>query len=50
MLTRISPDGARIEVRSFECPKCGHVLIERVGTDPIEQAKGWLSSELRPPK
>ena len=51
MPTRIAPDGASFEIRSFECPKCDHVYIERVATDdPMELCKGWLSSELRPPK
>jgi hypothetical protein len=50
MLVRISPDGLGFEVRSFECPECNHVVIERVATDPLEQAKGWLlAGELRPP-
>jgi hypothetical protein len=50
MLTRISPDGANFEARSFECPKCNHVVIERVAADPLENAKGWLSSELKRPE
>ena len=50
MLTLISPDGAGFEARSFECPKCEHVVIERVATDPLETAKGPLSSELKRPE
>jgi len=38
-LARISPDSAGFEARSFECPKCDHVVIERVATDPLEHAK-----------
>ena len=50
MLTRISPDCVGFEARSFECPKCDHVVIERVATDPLENAKGWLSRELKRPE
>ena len=49
MLARITPDGPGYEARSFECPTCAHVVIERVATDPIEQCKAWLSGELKPP-
>jgi hypothetical protein len=49
MLARISPDAPGFEVRLFECPECQHLVIERVDTDPLEQAKGWLAGELRPP-
>jgi hypothetical protein len=48
VLARIMPDRA-FDVRSFECPKCYRVLIERVPTDP-KKSKGWLSSELKPPR
>jgi len=50
VLSRITPDGRGFESRSFECPKCDHLFIERVPTDPMEQSKGYLSGELRPPK
>lgn len=49
VLARIMPDPT-FDVRSFECPKCYRVLIERVPTDPMEKSKGWLSSELKPPR
>ena len=52
MLARIEPEGKGFETRSYECPKCEHVQIERVATDidPLKFCKGWLSSrELRPP-
>ncbi|HKH02198.1 MAG TPA: hypothetical protein VKB08_15935 [Bradyrhizobium sp.] len=49
MLARITPDGPGYEARSFACPTCAHVVIERVATDPIEQCKAWLSGELKPP-
>ena len=49
VLARISPDGPGYEVRSFECPKCEQVYTQRVPTDPMENCKGWLRGELRPP-
>jgi|tagenome__1003787_1003787.scaffolds.fasta_scaffold20830297_2 hypothetical protein len=49
MLARISPDGEGYELRQFECAKCDHIEVERVATDPIPTATGWLSGELRPP-
>jgi hypothetical protein len=50
MLARIMPDGPGFETRSYECPKCQRVYIERLA-DPLSTAKGWLSSkELEPPK
>jgi len=50
MLARISPDGEGYELRQFECPKCNHIVVERVATDPIATAGGLLSGELRPPQ
>jgi hypothetical protein len=35
MLARISPDGPGFEFRSFECPECERVSIERIAIDPI---------------
>jgi len=49
MLARITPDGRGFELRTFECPKCEDIVVERVATDPLELAKGWLTSELKPP-
>jgi hypothetical protein len=49
-LARIMPGVPGFEVRSLECPHCEHALVQRVETDPIESTKGWLSSELKPPK
>ena len=50
MAARISPDGDGFELRQFECPKCNHIVVERVATDPIATTGGWLSGELRPPQ
>jgi len=49
ILARSSPDG-RLESRMYECPKCEDVVVEPVAIDPLELAKGWLSSELKPPQ
>jgi hypothetical protein len=38
-LTRIAPDGRGFELRTFECPKCDQVHVERVPTDPIAAKK-----------
>jgi len=49
MLTRIAPDD-----RALKCARLSaRNAISRHRTrptDPLEKAKGWLSSELRPPK
>jgi hypothetical protein len=51
MLARISPGREGFELQSFDCPKCNHELtIEAAEVDPLRAAKGWLSSELRPPE
>jgi hypothetical protein len=51
MLARIAPDGPGFELRSYECPKCEYVSVERVATEPLETCKGWLiSKELEPPR
>jgi hypothetical protein len=51
MLARIAGDGAGFETRSYECPKCEYVSVERVATEPLETCKGWLiSKELEPPR
>jgi hypothetical protein len=33
---------------AYECPRCGFVQVT-VEQDPLEIAKGWLASELKPP-
>ncbi len=49
VLTRTAVEPKGFEMRSFECPDCDHVVIERVSTDPMETGKGWVEGELRPP-
>jgi ribosomal protein L37AE/L43A len=49
-LARIAPGVAGFEIRSFECPHCEHDIVQRVATDPLVSAEGWLSGELKPPK
>jgi hypothetical protein len=50
MLARIQPCPERnSEVRTFECPKCDHV-VEQLALDPMKSDKaGWLKSNLNPP-
>src|SRR4051794_9111341 len=43
MLARIAPDGEGYELRTFECPKCNQIVLERVAADPIATANGWVS-------
>ena len=50
ILARTSPDGRGLELPRYECPKCEDVVVEPVAIDPLELAKGWLSSELKPPQ
>ena len=50
MLERVSRGPIGFEHRLFECPKCDHVEISVIASDPIEStASGWLSGELRAP-
>jgi hypothetical protein len=51
MLARIQPGPQRnSEVRTFECPRCDHVL-EQVALDPMKSEKaGWQNSDLNPPQ
>ena len=43
------PDG--LEMRTFECAKCGHTETRTGASDPLESnAVGWIKSELRPPR
>lgn len=49
-LTRVASDPKGFKVRSFECRDCDHVFVERVSTDPMETDRGWVESELRPPR
>jgi hypothetical protein len=50
MLERVSPGPTGFEHRLFECPKCDHVEISVIASDPFKsKAVGWLGSELRAP-
>jgi hypothetical protein len=50
MLERVSLGPIGFEQRLFECPKCDHVEISIIASDPIKsKAAGWLAGELRTP-
>jgi hypothetical protein len=50
MLERVSPGPNGFEQRLFECPKCDHIEIEVIPSDPIRsKVAGWLAGELRAP-
>jgi hypothetical protein len=50
MLERVSSGPIGFEHRLFECPKCDHVEISVIASDPFaSQAAGWLEGELRAP-
>jgi hypothetical protein len=50
MLARIEPGPNGSDLRTFECPKCEHVLKTMV-EDPLKSdSAGWVSGELRPPE
>jgi hypothetical protein len=50
MLERTSPGPVGFEQRLFECPKCDHVEINVIASDPFKsKAVGWLDGELRTP-
>lgn len=43
------PDG--LEIRTFECAKCGHTETKTMASDPLKSdAINWINSELRPPR
>ena len=49
-LERVSPGPIGFEHRLFECPKCDHVAVSVVASDPFNsKAVGWLAGELRTP-
>jgi hypothetical protein len=48
MLARIEPGPAHSDLRTFECPKCSHVLTT-TAEDPMSNA-GWQHSGLQAPK
>jgi hypothetical protein len=50
MLERVSAGPVGFEHRLFECPKCDHVEITVIASDPFKStAVGWLAGELRAP-
>jgi hypothetical protein len=50
MLERVSSGPIGFEQRLFECPKCDHVEIKVITSDPINaKATGWLAGELTAP-
>jgi predicted Zn finger-like uncharacterized protein len=50
MLERVSVGPTGFEHRVFECPKCNHVEISAIASDPFKsKAAGWLKGELRSP-
>ena len=50
MLERVSTGPIGFEQRLFECPKCDHVEISVIASDPLKsKATGWLTGELRTP-
>jgi hypothetical protein len=50
MLERVSPGPIGFEHRLFECPKCDHVEIRVIASDPFKsEAVGWLNGDLRAP-
>jgi hypothetical protein len=50
MLERVSPGPLGFDHRLFECPKCDHVEISVIASDPLKsKAAGWLAGELTAP-
>jgi Zn finger protein HypA/HybF involved in hydrogenase expression len=50
MLERVTSGPTGFEHRLFECPKCDHVEINVIASDPFtSKVAGWLASELRAP-
>ena len=50
MVERVSLGPIGFEHRLFECPKCDHVEISVIASDPFKsKAAGWLAGELRSP-
>ena len=48
-LPRVTPSKAGFIREFFECAKCKH-LWEWEVPDPVVQASGWISGELKPPE
>jgi transcription elongation factor Elf1 len=50
MLERISPGPTGFERRLFECPRCDHVEISVIASDPFKsKTAGWIAGELGSP-
>jgi hypothetical protein len=50
MLERVATGPIGFEQRLFECPKCDHVEISVIASDPFKSnAVGWFAGELRTP-
>jgi hypothetical protein len=50
MLERTSSGPIGFEHRLFECPKCDHVEISVIASDPYKsKAAGWVAGELKAP-
>jgi hypothetical protein len=50
MLARIEPGPAHADLRTFECPKCNHVL-KTMAEDPMKSHNaGWQHSGLQAPR
>jgi hypothetical protein len=51
LLSKLEAGPSGFDYRTFECQKCGRVETKVVASDPMaSDARGWLASELRPPK
>lgn len=50
MLERVTSGPIGFEHRVFECPKCDHVQVKIIASDPLRsRAAGWLAADLRAP-
>jgi hypothetical protein len=53
MLASIEPARASVDLHTFECAVCNHVLETLAAYDDPMKSKGlgcWLQGDLRPPK
>jgi hypothetical protein len=44
--TGVSEAPNDLKNRVFECPKCDHIENNRVASDPLDNARGWLAGEV----
>jgi transposase len=50
MLERVTSGPIGFEHRLFECPRCDHVEMNVIASDPLKsKASGWIGGELRAP-